>query len=98
MRHYVQHASSLDVSGLLNYQVDGSDMNLIFLECYGNNETTPNRDAIFEFFNPITGVLQARLSPLPSDRLRYTVTPATEAVILCHIDEISSQFLAIAGE
>ncbi len=88
------------VSGavFLDYQVDSSDVNLIFLECYSDGAAAPNRDAIFEFFNPITQVLQARLSPLPSDRLRYNVTPATEAEIRCFIDEVSSQRLSIAGE
>ncbi len=82
----------------LDYQVDSSNVNLIFLECYSVGGTTPNRDAIFEFFNPITRVLQARLSPLPSDRLMYNITPATEAVIHCFVDEVSSQNVSIAGE
>ncbi len=82
----------------LDYQVDSSNTNLIFLECYSDGGTTPNRDAIFEFFNPITRVLQARLSPLPSDRLMYNITPATEAVIHCFVDEVSSQNVSIAGE
>ncbi len=84
---------------LLDYQVDNSDVNLIFLECYGNGQIKPNPDAVFEFLNHITGTLLASSSPRQHENtLRFEVTPTTEAEIHCFIGGASSQAVYIAGE
>ena len=84
----------------LDYQViDDSEPNTILLECFNDAAGVPNPDAVFEFFNPVTGILRGLLSSLGADdHLRIEVTPATEAVIRCKIGEAHSQNVSIAGE
>ena len=91
-------SSSVHGSVLLDYQVDHVDLNVIFLECFGDNEAEPDPNAVFKFSNPITRVLlEARQIPQPDNRLRFEVTPDNEAEIQCFIRDVPSQTVSIAG-
>lgn len=82
----------------LDFQIDSSDENLIFLECI-SDDGLPSSDAIFEFINPLTNTLQLRtVTSSGSSHVSFKVTPATEADIRCIIDNTASETLSIAGE
>ena len=92
---------SSGVSGIvtLDFEVDVTDENLIFLECFGDGDTEPNQGAVFVFTNPLTGTSQTRTLPSDENRLRYEVTPENEAEIRCALQDVPpSQAISIAGE
>ena len=71
---------------VLNFELDSSDSNVVFLECYIEGELEPHPDARFQFIDPITGRAQGTFSTQEGNRYRFDVTPDTEATIRCFID------------
>lgn len=87
----------IDTIAVLDFEVDISDPNLIFLECLASDGQR-SIDALFEFFEPVTRALRSRIRSSNGNRLTFHVTPQTEAIICCKIDGIPSENVSIAGK
>ena len=87
---------------ILDYQVDSNDLNLIYLECFNDGETEPNRNGVFVFFDPGTGdpIRENSIIHSNDNRLSFEVTPENEAEIRCYIQnrDVTSDTVSIAGE
>ena len=81
---------------VLDFEVSQADENLIFFECLGNDGRA-SADALFDFFEPMTGTLQSSNTPNDGRRRRFYVTPQLEAIIGCKINGVSSKNVSFAG-
>lgn len=96
--HIQYSASSAPV---LDFIPEQEDQNMILLECLGNDGQA-STDALFEFYEPVSGSLRNSAVPNvgnPPSARAFSVTPQSEAIIRCRINNgPPSQNVSIAGK